>query len=143
MFCLVHQNYKRRNKNLEILWFEIIIFDPFQINGLARRFPGLMTLRSVDLSPASWMAVSWYYSTLFSLFVEYCFFVKRMNNFLIICDHFLGTQFIIFPWEELSRICPLASSLITLYHLHFKVTLFFSPLYMLCFYFNKFTKLLK
>ncbi|CAK9316291.1 unnamed protein product [Citrullus colocynthis] len=31
-----------------------------KINGLARRFPGLMTLRSVDLSPASWMAVSWY-----------------------------------------------------------------------------------
>ncbi|XP_022943358.1 uncharacterized protein LOC111448145 [Cucurbita moschata] len=31
-----------------------------KINGLARRFPGLMTLRSVDLSPASWMAVAWY-----------------------------------------------------------------------------------
>ncbi|XP_031743931.1 uncharacterized protein LOC101222318 isoform X2 [Cucumis sativus] len=31
-----------------------------KINGLARRYPGLMTLRSVDLSPASWMAVSWY-----------------------------------------------------------------------------------
>ncbi|KAK9284354.1 hypothetical protein L1049_023525 [Liquidambar formosana] len=31
-----------------------------KINGLARRFPGLMSLRSVDLSPASWMAVAWY-----------------------------------------------------------------------------------
>ncbi|XP_042512971.1 uncharacterized protein LOC122087910 [Macadamia integrifolia] len=31
-----------------------------KINGLARRYPGLMTLRSVDLSPASWMAVAWY-----------------------------------------------------------------------------------
>ncbi|OMO57394.1 hypothetical protein COLO4_35402 [Corchorus olitorius] len=30
------------------------------INGLARRYPGLMSLRSVDLSPASWMAVAWY-----------------------------------------------------------------------------------
>ncbi|KAJ6349012.1 hypothetical protein OIU77_006572 [Salix suchowensis] len=31
-----------------------------KINGLARQFPGLMTLRNVDLSPASWMAVAWY-----------------------------------------------------------------------------------
>ncbi|CAN0914951.1 hypothetical protein LINGRAHAP2_LOCUS28846 [Linum grandiflorum] len=31
-----------------------------KINGLARRYPGLMSLRSVDLSPASWMSVSWY-----------------------------------------------------------------------------------
>ncbi|KAJ7948281.1 Protein of unknown function (DUF789) [Quillaja saponaria] len=31
-----------------------------KINGLARRYPGLMSLRSVDLSPASWMAVAWY-----------------------------------------------------------------------------------
>ncbi|GLT86937.1 hypothetical protein SLE2022_050440 [Rubroshorea leprosula] len=31
-----------------------------KINGLSRRFPGLMSLRSVDLSPASWMAVAWY-----------------------------------------------------------------------------------
>ncbi|KAK4345019.1 hypothetical protein RND71_035195 [Anisodus tanguticus] len=28
------------------------------INGLAERYPGLMSLRSVDLSPASWMAVA-------------------------------------------------------------------------------------
>ncbi|KAF6163172.1 hypothetical protein GIB67_025036 [Kingdonia uniflora] len=31
-----------------------------KINGLARFFPGLMSLKSVDLSPASWMAVAWY-----------------------------------------------------------------------------------
>ncbi|GMY10059.1 hypothetical protein FCV25MIE_05298 [Fagus crenata] len=31
-----------------------------KINGLAQRSPGLMSLRSVDLSPASWMAVAWY-----------------------------------------------------------------------------------
>lgn len=31
-----------------------------KINGLARRYPGLMSLRCVDLSPASWMAVAWY-----------------------------------------------------------------------------------
>ncbi|CAH9099259.1 unnamed protein product [Cuscuta epithymum] len=30
------------------------------ITSLAQRFPGIMTLRSVDLSPASWMAVAWY-----------------------------------------------------------------------------------
>ncbi|CAN4117513.1 unnamed protein product [Withania somnifera] len=31
-----------------------------KVNGLAERYPGLMSLRSVDLSPASWMAVAWY-----------------------------------------------------------------------------------
>ncbi|KAK4777439.1 hypothetical protein SAY87_017626 [Trapa incisa] len=31
-----------------------------KIHELARRHPGLMSLRSVDLSPASWMAVAWY-----------------------------------------------------------------------------------
>ncbi|XP_027346382.1 uncharacterized protein LOC113858111 isoform X4 [Abrus precatorius] len=31
-----------------------------KITGLAERYPGLMSLRSVDLSPASWMAVAWY-----------------------------------------------------------------------------------
>ncbi|XP_041003405.1 uncharacterized protein LOC121248868 [Juglans microcarpa x Juglans regia] len=31
-----------------------------KINGLAQRYPGLMSLRSVDLSPASWLAVAWY-----------------------------------------------------------------------------------
>ncbi|KAL0697852.1 hypothetical protein Bca4012_053974 [Brassica carinata] len=31
-----------------------------KINELAEKYPGLMTLRSVDLSPASWMAIAWY-----------------------------------------------------------------------------------
>ncbi|KAI4341077.1 hypothetical protein MLD38_025847 [Melastoma candidum] len=31
-----------------------------KISELARRYPGLKSLRSVDLSPASWMAVAWY-----------------------------------------------------------------------------------
>ncbi|KAL7185586.1 hypothetical protein ACSBR2_027516 [Camellia fascicularis] len=31
-----------------------------KISGLAQRYPGLMSLKSVDLSPASWMAVAWY-----------------------------------------------------------------------------------
>ncbi|XP_008799212.1 uncharacterized protein LOC103713936 [Phoenix dactylifera] len=31
-----------------------------KISELAQEFPGLLTLRSVDLSPASWMAVAWY-----------------------------------------------------------------------------------
>ncbi|KAL8136614.1 hypothetical protein V2J09_002615 [Rumex salicifolius] len=31
-----------------------------KIINLARNYPGLMTLKSVDLSPASWMAVSWF-----------------------------------------------------------------------------------
>lgn len=31
-----------------------------QVNELAQKFPGLMSLRSVDLSPASWMAVAWW-----------------------------------------------------------------------------------
>ncbi|KAA8527965.1 hypothetical protein F0562_035166 [Nyssa sinensis] len=31
-----------------------------KINEFAQNYPGIMTLRSVDLSPASWMAVAWY-----------------------------------------------------------------------------------
>lgn len=31
-----------------------------KINELAEKYPGLMTLRSVDMSPSSWMAVAWY-----------------------------------------------------------------------------------
>ncbi|KAH9621921.1 hypothetical protein KSS87_007468 [Heliosperma pusillum] len=31
-----------------------------KISELGRRYPGLMSLKSVDLSPASWMAVAWY-----------------------------------------------------------------------------------
>ncbi|KAL8506602.1 hypothetical protein ACS0TY_017488 [Phlomoides rotata] len=33
-----------------------------KISSLAQRYPGLMSLRSVDLSPASWMAVAWFVS---------------------------------------------------------------------------------
>lgn len=36
-----------------------MVFFQFQISELAQRYPGLMSLRSVDLSPASWMAVAW------------------------------------------------------------------------------------
>ncbi|XP_051115058.1 uncharacterized protein LOC127240421 isoform X2 [Andrographis paniculata] len=31
-----------------------------KIHSFAQRYPGLMSLRSVDLSPASWLAVAWY-----------------------------------------------------------------------------------
>ncbi|PIA27366.1 hypothetical protein AQUCO_07800001v1 [Aquilegia coerulea] len=31
-----------------------------KINGFTEQFPGLMTLKSIDLSPASWMSVAWY-----------------------------------------------------------------------------------
>ncbi|XP_047313874.1 uncharacterized protein LOC124945167 [Impatiens glandulifera] len=31
-----------------------------KICGLSQRYPGLMSLRNVDLSPASWMSVAWY-----------------------------------------------------------------------------------
>ncbi|KAL0797314.1 hypothetical protein Bca101_052488 [Brassica carinata] len=31
-----------------------------KINELAQRYSGLMSLRSIDLSPASWMSVAWY-----------------------------------------------------------------------------------
>ncbi|CAM8997354.1 unnamed protein product [Rhodiola kirilowii] len=31
-----------------------------KINEFGKKYPGLMSLRSVDLSPASWMAVAWY-----------------------------------------------------------------------------------
>ncbi|KFK42312.1 hypothetical protein AALP_AA2G239500 [Arabis alpina] len=31
-----------------------------KVNELAEKYPGLLTLRSVDLSPASWMAIAWY-----------------------------------------------------------------------------------
>lgn len=43
--------------NLTIYYY---YFFCFQISSLAQRYPGLMSLRSVDLSPASWMAVAWY-----------------------------------------------------------------------------------
>ncbi|WRX16667.1 Protein of unknown function DUF789 - like 6 [Theobroma cacao] len=45
-----------------------------KINGLSRRYPGLMSLRSVDLSPASWMAVAW------SLSISLPLFHRRMHT---------------------------------------------------------------
>ncbi|XP_055808504.1 uncharacterized protein LOC129877053 [Solanum dulcamara] len=58
----------RTNDRLGYLYFQYIerctpygrvpLMD--KINGFAKRYPGLMSLRSVDLSPASWMAVAWY-----------------------------------------------------------------------------------
>ena len=45
-----------------------------QINGLSGRYPGLMSLRSVDLSPASWMAVAW------SLSISLLFFHKQRHT---------------------------------------------------------------
>lgn len=61
-------NHGRLNERLGYLYFQyferstpygrVPLMD--KINELARRFPGLTSLRSVDLSPASWMAVAWY-----------------------------------------------------------------------------------
>ncbi|CAN4087218.1 unnamed protein product [Withania somnifera] len=61
-------NLSRRNDRLGHLYFEyferctpygrVPLMD--KVNGLAERYPGLKSLRSVDLSPASWMAVAWY-----------------------------------------------------------------------------------
>ncbi|XP_022755263.1 uncharacterized protein LOC111303343 [Durio zibethinus] len=39
-------------------YFRVPLMD--KITELARSHPGLMTLKSLDLSPASWMAVAWY-----------------------------------------------------------------------------------
>ncbi|CAK9157635.1 unnamed protein product [Ilex paraguariensis] len=48
-----------------------------KISVLSRRYPGLMSLRSVDLSPASWMAVYW------SFFLSFQIYLKDMLlNFL-------------------------------------------------------------
>lgn len=52
---------------LHYRWMDVFVcytlhytyFCLFQIPELARSHPALMTLKSVDLSPASWMAVSW------------------------------------------------------------------------------------
>ncbi|KAK7342232.1 hypothetical protein VNO80_25176 [Phaseolus coccineus] len=61
--CLWHMN--DRLGHLYFQYFErstpygrVPLMD--KISGLAERYPGLMSLRSVDLSPASWMAVAWY-----------------------------------------------------------------------------------
>ncbi|XP_022867278.1 uncharacterized protein LOC111386995 isoform X2 [Olea europaea var. sylvestris] len=65
---LEHDNSWHSNDRLGILYFQyfernspygrVPLID--KINSLAQRYPGLLSLRSVDLSPASWMSVSWY-----------------------------------------------------------------------------------
>jgi hypothetical protein len=40
-----------------------------QISKLARRFPELSTLRSCELSPASWISVAWYVEHFHMVFV--------------------------------------------------------------------------
>lgn len=67
----------------ESIWIpDALLVLYFQVNGLARRYPGLMSLRSVDLSPASWMAVAWYFS--FSVCVCVCVYVGQIINSLAI-----------------------------------------------------------
>lgn len=39
-------------------WGRIPLMD--KVNELSRNYPGLMSFKSVDLSPASWMSVAWY-----------------------------------------------------------------------------------
>ncbi|XP_073017366.1 uncharacterized protein [Primulina eburnea] len=61
-------NFWRPNEKLGSLYFQyfeksspygrVPLMD--KVSVLAQRYPGLMSLRSVDLSPASWMAVAWY-----------------------------------------------------------------------------------
>ncbi|RAL45334.1 hypothetical protein DM860_014744 [Cuscuta australis] len=63
-----HDSLLQANSRLGYLYFQyferstpygrVPLMD--MISGLAQRYPGLMSLRSVDLSPASWMAVAWY-----------------------------------------------------------------------------------
>lgn len=83
------------------LWINSTVkFFIFQIIGLSRRYPGLMSLRSVDLSPASWMAVAWYRHN--SLYFPGILQVKFVYAIIVIeVDQSSGTQFITFQWEEL------------------------------------------
>ncbi|CAA2995330.1 Hypothetical predicted protein [Olea europaea subsp. europaea] len=63
-----HDNFWHPNDRLGNLYFQYFERNsPYErvplmdkINSLAQRYPGLSSLRSVDLSPASWMAVAWY-----------------------------------------------------------------------------------
>ncbi|KAF8090431.1 hypothetical protein N665_0476s0010 [Sinapis alba] len=78
-----------------------------KINELAEKYPALMTLRSVDMSPTSWMAVAWYpiyhiptcknekdlktgfltYHTLSSSFqgtYDHCLVSKQQASFLVL-----------------------------------------------------------
>lgn len=58
---LLHSLPFLSNLALFLFWFLqlFLILDFLQISQLAEKYPGLMTLRSVDMCPASWMAVSW------------------------------------------------------------------------------------
>uniref|UniRef100_A0A7N0UM45 Uncharacterized protein n=1 Tax=Kalanchoe fedtschenkoi TaxID=63787 RepID=A0A7N0UM45_KALFE len=65
---LEHDGVSPLNDRLGYLYFQYFeTLTPYQrvpltdkITGLARRHPGLMSLRNVDLSPASWVAIAWY-----------------------------------------------------------------------------------
>lgn len=91
----------------------------FKINGFARRFPGLMSLKSVDLSPASWMAVAWCVSP--TLYQSHALLIIDKN--IIFFRLFSGTRFITSRWEEPSRTYRHASSHTIPFHHHFKVEL--------------------
>ncbi|KAI4325111.1 hypothetical protein MLD38_030535 [Melastoma candidum] len=51
--CLYYQYYERSAPCARVPLMD-------KINELSQKHPGLLSLRSVDLSPASWMAVAWY-----------------------------------------------------------------------------------
>ncbi|XP_071697843.1 uncharacterized protein [Rutidosis leptorrhynchoides] len=63
-----HESSSQFNDRLGYLYFQyfetaipydrVPLFD--KISMLSQKYPGLTSLRSVDLSPASWMAVAWY-----------------------------------------------------------------------------------
>ncbi|XP_075477760.1 uncharacterized protein LOC142518827 [Primulina tabacum] len=61
-------NFNHMNDRLGNLYFQYFeTSSPYgraplidKIRNFTQRYPGLMSLRSVDLSPASWMAVAWY-----------------------------------------------------------------------------------
>ncbi|CAM8888016.1 unnamed protein product [Rhodiola kirilowii] len=65
---LEHDGISQLSDKLGYLYFQYFeTLTPYKrvplmdkISGFARRYPGLMSLRNVDLSPASWLAVAWY-----------------------------------------------------------------------------------
>uniref|UniRef100_A0A7N1A1N9 Uncharacterized protein n=1 Tax=Kalanchoe fedtschenkoi TaxID=63787 RepID=A0A7N1A1N9_KALFE len=65
---LEHNGVSQLSDRLGCLYFQYFeTLTPYKrvplmdkISGFARRYPGLMSLRNVDLSPASWVAVAWY-----------------------------------------------------------------------------------
>ncbi|KAL9662397.1 hypothetical protein QQ045_027230 [Rhodiola kirilowii] len=81
---LEHDGISQLSDKLGYLYFQYFeTLTPYKrvplmdkISGFARRYPGLMSLRNVDLSPASWLAVAWY-----------IFFLNYYKTLLsIICD---------------------------------------------------------